>query len=116
MDIIYFELNNWFRGEDYPDEEPFLSWMKNDLELKFLDRHWVKENQLCVVAKLVDMSTNFCITATRGWVENNCPKLLTDHNKFLRFPDEDGIVYGKFGTEFLCWRPDNFGIAFDYEL
>lgn len=34
-DIVYFELNNWFRGRDYPNDEPFVSWMSNDLQLKF---------------------------------------------------------------------------------
>ena len=25
--VIYFELNNWMSGDDYPDAEPFISWM-----------------------------------------------------------------------------------------
>lgn len=29
MDIVYFEVNNWIQGRDYPDEEPFLSWMEH---------------------------------------------------------------------------------------
>lgn len=27
--IIYFEMNNWFAGRDYPDCEPFLTWMRD---------------------------------------------------------------------------------------
>jgi hypothetical protein len=33
-EIIYFELNNWFRGTDYLNSEPFVSWMQNDLNIK----------------------------------------------------------------------------------
>ena len=35
MDIVYFELNNWFAGRDYPDAEPFLSWMECNKENKY---------------------------------------------------------------------------------
>ena len=35
MEIVYFELNNWFSGRDYPNEEPFTTWCDDDLkELK----------------------------------------------------------------------------------
>jgi hypothetical protein len=116
-EIVYFELNNWFSGRDYPDDEPFLSWMRNDLQIKFNDEDWVKENKLCVVFDFVDMSQNFCITATKKWVEKNCPSLLTIHTKYLRFPNEYGEVYGRFGHEFLEYEEYNFGIEdVDLEL
>lgn len=121
MDVVYFELNNWFAGEDYPNDEPFLSWMKNDLNIKFRNEKWVIENELCVVESIVDMSSNFCITAKKEWVEKNCPKLLTDYKEFLRYPekyedeDEDGEVYGRFGNHFLEWSEENFGITYDDE-
>ena len=57
------------------------------------------------------MSQNFCITATKEWVEENCPTLLTTYNKYLRFTDEYGDVYGRFGHEFLEYNEDNFGIT-----
>ena len=110
-DVVYFELNNWFTGRDYPDEEPFIAWMSNDLKIKFRDEKWVKDNQLCVVWGFVDMSQNFCITAKRDWVLQNCPNLLTKYIKFLRYPDKDGIVYGNFDHEFLDYSSDNVGIT-----
>ena len=101
-DVIYFELNNWFAGKDYPAAEPFLSWMGNDLRLRFMDDDWVRENKLCVVAHHVDMSVNFCITATKEWVERNCPKLLTKYTEFVRkYDPESEEAYGRFGTHFL---------------
>lgn len=115
MDAVYFELNNWTPGEDYPNEEPFITWLRNDLNLYFLNREWVEKNELCVVASLVDMSTNFCITAKRDWVKKNCPQLLTEYTQFLRKPDEDdedGTVYGRFGHEFLPYEEDNIGVSF----
>ena len=109
-DIIYFELNNWFCGRDYPNDEPFKSWMSDDLHIKFNNEDWIKENKLCVVKTFVDMSCNFCITATREWVEKNCPKLLNEYKQFLRLPDEFGDVEGRFGTTFLDYCEANIGL------
>ena len=109
-DIIYFELNNWFCGWDYPNDEPFISWMSNDLQIKFNNEDWIEENKLCVVKTFVDMSCNFCITATKDWVKKNCSKLLTDYKQFLRFPDEDDEVHGRFGTLFLEYCEENIGL------
>lgn len=110
--IVYFEVNNWFRGRHYPDCEPFIGWLGNDLKLAFLNDDFVRENKLCVACSLIDMSSNFCITAKRGWVENNCPTLLGTDARFLRVPDKYGDVYGTFGTEFLPYCEDNIGIEF----
>jgi len=110
-EIIYFELNNWFAGRDYPNTDPFLTWLSNDNCLSFEDEEWVKKNKLCVICQPIDMSVNFCITTTEEWVEKNCPELLTKYTEFLRFPDEeDDVVYGKFGTEFLQYSEENIGI------
>ena len=110
-ELVYFELNNWSPGKDYPNEEPFLTWISNDLNIYFNNETWVIENRLCVIREIIDMSTNFCITATKEWVEKNCPNLLTIHTKFLRQPDEYGDVYGQWGTEFLPYEESNFGIT-----
>ena len=110
-EIIYFELNNWFAGHDYPNAEPFITWMANDLNIKFNNGEWVKNNKLCVVKDFVDMSQNFCITATKEWIEENCPELLTTYKEFIREPDEYGDVYGKFRHEFLPYEENNFGIT-----
>jgi hypothetical protein len=47
----------------------------------------------------------------------NCPKLLTEYKEFLRFPDEDGDVYGQFDNQFLEYSEENFGIMLvrDYD-
>ena len=109
-DVIYFELNNWFAGRDYPDAEPFLSWLGNDSQLKFLNEDWVKENKLCVSTNNIDMSTTFRITAPKEWVEKNCPELLTKYNKFVKVEDENGDVVDRFGYPFLCYYNKNIGI------
>lgn len=112
---VYFELNNWTPGEDYPAEEPFLTWIGNDLNIYFGNENWVKENRLCVVHSKVDMSENFCITATKEWVEANCPRLLTKYTRFLRYPNEDGYVLGQFDNEFLKYSEENIGIEYVYD-
>lgn len=111
MEVVYFELNNWCPGEHFPLEEPFISWMTSLLPI-FRNEEWVKENKLCVVASIIDMSQNFCITATKEWVEQNCPSLLTnpENEKFLMHPDKYGDVEGKFGPYFLEYEEDNIGI------
>ncbi len=114
-ELIYFELNNWFAGRDFPAEEPFLTWLEDDLNIYFNNESWVKENKLCVARSRIDMSVNFCITATKEWVEHNCPKLLTEHREFLRYEDEDGYVEGRFGNEFLEYSEENIGITDVYD-
>lgn len=108
-EIVYFELNNWCAGEDYPAVEPFLTWM-NHLLAYFNNENWVKENKLCVVRGMIDMSFNCCITATKEWVDINCPELLTKYKKFLRYSDKDGYVYGQWGNRFLNYEEKNIGI------
>ncbi len=109
-EVIYFELNNWTRGEDYPDDEPFREWMSCDLDLQFHDEDWIKENKLVVVFSVVDQSANFCITALKSWVDENCPELLTEYTEFLREPEYgEEVPHGRFGCPFLEWKTENIG-------
>ena len=133
LDLVYFELNNWFSGRDYPNEEPFTSWIDN--YTLWDNNEWCKQNNLVVLAGNVDMSLDYCITATRDWVMQNCPELLSgktityttiihskdgvkkvEHEKcmsdFLRYPDEGGDVYGRFGWKFPDYDDCNFGIHY----
>ena len=117
MDIVYFELNNWFSGRDYPNAEPFLSWMRDDLNQKFRDEEWIKENKLVVVESLVDMSMNFCITATKEWVEENCHELLSTYENFVKKPeDSEDVPYGRFGCPFLEYEEENIGYHYADEI
>lgn len=113
-EIVYFELNNWMPGSDYPDDEPFILWMSDDFNIAFSNEQWVKDNRLCVVETIVDMSSNYCITTTKDWVLNNCPSLLTDYKQFLRFKDKfsDIYIYGRFGCKFLEYTEENIGVEF----
>jgi hypothetical protein len=118
-EIIYFELDNWFGGRDYPNAEPFISWMGKDYGFCFGNDEWCKENKLCVEAGPIDMSTCFCISAPRSWVEKNCPKLLTDEEcgsyTYIEYTNKDGervrekryesCTYSKF----VC-KPNKYGI------
>lgn len=120
MEVIYFELNNWFAGRDFPAEEPYLSWMQCNAEnnycIKLRDKKWIEENKLIVVESLVDMSQNFCITATKEWVEKNCPTLLTTHNKFLRKEIDGEVPYGRFDCPFLEYTEENIGYHYAEEV
>ena len=130
MDLVHFELNNWFPGEDYPDVEPFKSWVE-DLVLD--NDEWAKENKLVILSGFIDMSKNWCITATKEWVLEHCPELLEntpftyamlrtgrdgtqkieksgEMSKFLREPDADGDVYGRFSWRFPDYCEENFGV------
>lgn len=101
MEVIYFELNNRMPGCDYPNARPFTDWMGKDLKQQFRNEKWIKENKLVVVESVVDMSFNYCISTTKEWVEENCPELLTKYTDFIRKPDEDDEVYGRFACPFL---------------
>lgn len=123
-DVVYFEVNNWFCGRDYPDDDPFHVWMKDDNIYNhtapgLTNLQYVKENHIVVLACRLDMSMNFCVSAPLLWVQENCPCLLLEKNaKFIRYPGTDGQVYGKYEHRFLpCdqnhwgiwWLPDNYG-------
>ena len=137
-DLVSFELNNWFSGRDYPSDEPFRSWVSHHT---FSDDDWCKDNGLVVLVGNIDMSVNWCITATREWVEQNCPDLLSakpyqyktirseydatldkvvskeilhdgSFSQFIRYPDEDGNVYGRFGWDFPEYCEENFGVHY----
>ena len=78
MDVVYFSVNNWFCGRDYPNTPNFRKWLGDDLNQNFRNDKWCKENKLCVYYGVVDMSQNYTISAPREWVEKNCPELLTE--------------------------------------
>lgn len=144
-EIIYFEMDNWFAGQDYPNAQPFLNWMNDDLNLTFTNNNWCIDNHLCVEATMIDISVCFCVSAPRSWVEENCPKLLTDeecgsihiishyddnigamvdetqyehcsYSKFLCKPDENGEVYGRISNlRFAEYKEENFGVHWNDE-
>ena len=119
MDLVYFELNNWSYFY-YPNVEPFVSWIQNQV---FCDDEWCKKNELAVNVGEVDMSLDFAIVATKEWVEQNCPDLLSDKkytfitdrqremriSDFVHEPDKDGTVYGSF-VDFPEYTEENFGV------
>ena len=134
LDVVYFELNNWFCGRDYPPCEPVKSWVESN---RFNNDTWCKENKLCVQNGVVDMSSNWCITAPLNWIQENFPQLLTGeeytyqvnvyscgrnytkeytetYDSFRRYPDEDGCVFGRFDWPFLEYSEENYG-SFYYE-
>ena len=109
-DVVYFSVDNWFCGRDYPHDEQFIKWMRDDLNQYFRNEEWVKENKLCVKWGFIDMSMNYCVTAPREWVEQNCPKLLTDdeYEYDLISSDKGRETYkGKY-SEFV-YQPDEEG-------
>lgn len=113
MEVIYFELNNWMPVRDYPEIElcEKMVGMFNEEDIALLDNPaWVLNNKLVVVNTLVDMSSNYCVSAPKEWVIENCPKLLTIHREFLRFPDADGeLPEGRFGSPFFEYTDENIG-------
>ena len=117
-EIIYFEINNWICGEDYPNTEPFISWLNNDLNQTLRSDEWCKKNKLCVTHEIVDMSNNYKITATKDWVMKNCPQLFESQNSKFIYNlkddyDEDetkyfeGSGYGE--GPYLKWCEENSG-------
>lgn len=61
------------------------------------------------------MSVNFCITAPREWVKENCPELLTKYSQFIVTPDEEGYVESRFaeeGARFFDYTKENIGKVF----
>lgn len=129
-DIVHFTLNNWMVGKDYPPGEPFETWMSF---YTLTHNTWCREQKICVYYGNIDMSTNYCVTATREWVEKNCPQLLSDDTytyketvykgslkettekigKFSDFvvyeDDDEEEANNKFDWPFLEYKEENFG-------
>lgn len=129
-DVVYFELNNWFCGRDYPPCDPIKSWVENS---QFNNDQWCRENKICVLSGIIDMSENWCITAPVEWVQENFPQLLeggeftynlivysrgteetrtytNNYNSFRRYPYDDiNYTEGQFGWPFLEYEDYNFG-------
>ena len=102
MDVIYFSVNNWMSGEHYPHTENFKKWMGDDLNQSFTNDTWCKENKLCVYYGIIDMSTNYTISASREWVEKNCPELLTD--KEYTYTTSIGTYKDESDSAELVWK------------
>lgn len=113
-EIIYFEFNNWEADVYYPDKEPYITWLGNDLNLYFSNEQWVKENNLVVTKSIIDMSVNYYIGATKDWVLKNCPSLLNEDSRFLRFQNleerNNDILFGYWGTPCLSYSKENIGV------
>lgn len=118
--VIYFELNNWMSGDDYPDAEPFISWMDDTYDKDAGSSwirdpedfaNWCRDNELCVVYSLIDMSCNYCVSAKERWIKENCPELLTKYTEFIReLKDGQVTPYGRFGGHFKLYDKNNFGL------
>lgn len=136
-DVIYFSVNNWFCGRDYPDTPNFRKWLGNDLKQSFMSNEWCKENKLCVYQGMVDMSCNYTVSAPREWVKKNCPELLTDkeytyctltsngketrrteykkkYSDFVHVPEDNEDVpdEDQFGMPFREYKEENFGCEY----
>lgn len=109
MEIIYFEVNDWSPGRDCPDCEPFDTWLDVD-NLNFRNEQWLIENKIIVVETIIDMSLNYCVTAPKEWIEKNCPCIL--NSKFIREPNENNEVFGRFGCPFKSYTEENLGYWF----
>ena len=55
MEIIYFEVNDWSAGRDFPDCEPFNTWLDID-NLTFRNKQWlIENNQMSIMKYLEDL-------------------------------------------------------------
>lgn len=48
-------------------------------------------------------------------MENNCFRLLTEHKRFLRYPNKEDDVYERFRNEFLEYLEENYDIKDIYD-
>ena len=102
-DVVYFSVNNWFCGRDYPPLECFHKWLGDDLNQNFRSDEWCKENKLCVYYGCIDMSSNYTVSASREWVEKNCPELLTDE-EYTYITRISKWKRGLFGKTKMVWE------------
>ena len=111
-EVIYFSVNNWFAGRDYPNTPTFREWMKDDLNLKLRDDDWAKENKLCIYYGVIDMSQNFTVSAPKEWVEKNCPEIIGSEFEYKPRSWEYVPSPDKHGMPFQEYKECNFGSSF----
>lgn len=110
-DVVYFSVNNWFCGRDYPPTKTFIKWMGNDFNQYLANDEWCKENKLCVYFGNIDMSTNYTVTAPIEFVNKYCPELLTDeeytYNTVVYNGDERIVEEHKKKYSDFVYHPDS---------
>lgn len=124
-EVICFELNDWMPKQDYSDEtryELMCCYIPNATRTSFalpllLRPEFVEKHKLVVVSAMIDMSTNFCVTAKRSWVEKEIPDLLTTYKEFVRCvgTNIDFKILNSEGEQnapFLPYSEENIGIHF----
>lgn len=106
-DVVFISVNNWFCGQDYPPTENFKKWLGDDLNQTFRSSKWAKENKLCIYHGLIDMSSNYTISAPIEWVEKNCPELLTndEYVYYTILQTQKKNLFGKY--EYVETREEN---------
>ena len=102
QEIIKVSVNNWWAGNDYPEDF--------EMELEpgkspFLDKNFCKENKLCVIVGTIDMSVNYTITAPADWVKKHIPSVLS--TKFQYDPE---AVEDSWYQPFLDYTEENIGL------
>jgi len=113
VEVVYFELNDIESNNQNASINPFWNFLENEWKIEILDDLCVYKHELCVVGRNVGDIHDYCITAKMDWVLKHCPKLLTKHRDCLRFPDEHGFVFGKYGQKFKPYTSENIGIHFE---
>ena len=127
-DTVYLSKNATLRKEPSEDSEEVAD-IKNYIDVTLLElpnEDWCKEQKICVVYELIDMSQNFKVTATREWVEQNCPCLLEEkssqfvHTLKDEYDDDDTEYWETHGYgdgPFLKYCEENFGVEeWDHHL
>ena len=108
-DVVYFSVNDWSIEKDYPNSENFQKWLVDEPDKYFQNKDWVKNNKLCMVWEVIDMSCNYTISAPLEWVKENCPEILG--SGFQYFPGEGKTYpeYDLWSTPFLEYSEENIG-------
>lgn len=78
-------------------------------------------NFLCVVVENIDMSSEFCISAPKSWVDKHCPTLFTKYASHIIDPsthtDNKGTIRGRYGTPFIKYNPKFSNVYYyDYDF
>lgn len=77
LDTVYFSINNWFGGCNYPITNQMIEWLRPGYEsMIFSNEEWDKKNKLIVCFNDYDMSDSYAVTASLAWVKRFFPEIL----------------------------------------
>ena len=111
--LVYFTVDNWSPGVDYPRCDNFENLYREDLDaFAFIDNEYCKENKLAVYCTTLDMSIAFTVVAPIGWCVKNSPEIIGSYWDETAKPGKNNWKESIYGLPYPEYKEKNFKCKF----